>query len=94
MGVDRLVAVGEGASRIHAGAGLEGSWGEESVMVADPEAALALLRAELRPGDVVLVKASNAIGLSRIAKALLDEGAPDDTAREITAREVTAEGDR
>ena len=32
-------------------------------MVADADAALALLRAELRPGDVVLVKASNAAGL-------------------------------
>jgi hypothetical protein len=73
--VDRLVAVGEGAARIHAGAGLEGSWGEESVMVADPDAALALVSARLRPGDVVLVKASNAVGLGRVARALLDEGA-------------------
>jgi UDP-N-acetylmuramoyl-tripeptide--D-alanyl-D-alanine ligase len=99
LGVDRLVAVGEGASRIHAGARLEGSWGEESVMVADPEAALALLRAELRPGDVVLVKASNAIDLSRIAKALLEDGVSsvpvrDATAPDAAAREVTAEGDR
>ncbi|MGH6657249.1 MAG: UDP-N-acetylmuramoyl-tripeptide--D-alanyl-D-alanine ligase [Actinocrinis sp.] len=73
--VDRLVVVGAGAARIHAGASREGSWGEESVMVADPDAALALVSAQLRPGDVVLVKASNAIGLSRIARALLDEGA-------------------
>jgi UDP-N-acetylmuramoyl-tripeptide--D-alanyl-D-alanine ligase len=73
--VDRLVAVGEGAARIHAGASHEGSWGEESVMVADPDAAMALLRAELRPGDVVLVKASNSIGLGRIAEALLEEDA-------------------
>lgn len=81
LGVDRLVAVGEGASRIHAGASHEGSWGEESVMVADPDAALALVRAELRPGDVVLVKASNSIGLGRIARALLDDA-------------VSVEGDR
>ncbi len=74
--VDRLVAVGEGAAGIHAGAGREGSWGEESVMVADPDAALALVRARLRPGDVVLVKASNSIGLGRIARALLDDVAP------------------
>lgn len=88
--VDRLVAVGEGAAGIHAGAALEGSWGEESVMVADPDAALALVRAELRPGDVVLVKASNSIGLGRIARALLDDGAAigdiEDTA--------SVEGDR
>lgn len=73
LGVDRLVAVGEGAARIHAGASHEGSWGEESVMVADPDAALAVVCAELRPGDVVLVKASNSIGLGRIARALLDD---------------------
>jgi UDP-N-acetylmuramoyl-tripeptide--D-alanyl-D-alanine ligase len=74
--VDRLVAVGEGAARVHAGASHEGSWGEESVMVADPDAALELLRAQLRPGDVVLLKASNSIGLSRVAKALLDDDLP------------------
>lgn len=91
LGVDRLVAVGEGAARIHAGAGHEGSWGEESVMVADPDAALALVRAELRPGDVVLVKASNSIGLGRIAKALLEDTAVENTAAENAA---AAEGDR
>ena len=87
--VDRLIAVGEGAARIHAGASHEGSWGEESVMVADPDAALALVSAQLRPGDVVLVKASNAIGLSRIARALLDEGAAD-----ARPGEPPVEGDR
>jgi UDP-N-acetylmuramoyl-tripeptide--D-alanyl-D-alanine ligase len=73
--IDRLVAVGEDAVRIHAGASHEGSWGEESVMVADPDAAIALLTAQLRPGDVVLVKASNSFGLSRVARALLDGAA-------------------
>lgn len=43
--------------------------------VPDPAAALALLAAELRPGDVVLVKASRAAGLERVAAALL--GQPD-----------------
>nr|WP_211468359.1 UDP-N-acetylmuramoyl-tripeptide--D-alanyl-D-alanine ligase [Actinocrinis puniceicyclus] len=99
--VDRLVAVGEGAEHIHAGAGHEGSWGEESVMVADPDAALALLRAELRPGDVVLLKASNSIGLGRVAKALVEDGAIEEWAVEDGAIEewavedgVAAEGDR
>jgi len=75
LGIDRLVAVGEGAARIHAGAGHEGSWGEESVMVADPEAALALLEEQLRPGDVVLVKSSKAAGLRRVALALIEKDA-------------------
>jgi UDP-N-acetylmuramoyl-tripeptide--D-alanyl-D-alanine ligase len=55
---------------MHHGAVMEGSWGSESTMVADADAALALLRAELRPGDVVLVKASNAAGLGALADAV------------------------
>jgi UDP-N-acetylmuramoyl-tripeptide--D-alanyl-D-alanine ligase len=45
-------------------------------MVADADAALALLRAELRPGDVVLVKASNAAGLGTLAETLVAEVPP------------------
>jgi len=71
LDVSRLVVVGKGARPVHLGACLEGSWGEESVFVADPVDALALLRRELRPGDVVLVKASRAGGLERLAEALL-----------------------
>jgi UDP-N-acetylmuramoyl-tripeptide--D-alanyl-D-alanine ligase len=39
--------------------------------VPDVGSALALLRAEVRPGDVVLVKASRSSGLERLAEALL-----------------------
>lgn len=39
-------------------------------MVADTDAALELLRSEMRPGDVVLVKASNAAGMSALAEKL------------------------
>jgi len=45
-------------------------------MVADAAAALALLRAELRAGDVVLVKASNAAGLGTLAETLIAEVPP------------------
>jgi UDP-N-acetylmuramoyl-tripeptide--D-alanyl-D-alanine ligase len=58
LGVDRLVVVGEPAAPIHRGAATVATWGGESVLVADQEAAVALLRDELRPGDVVLVKGS------------------------------------
>jgi UDP-N-acetylmuramoyl-tripeptide--D-alanyl-D-alanine ligase len=71
LGVDRLVAIGPAARRIHLGASLEGSWNGESVAVADLAAAADLLRDELRPGDVVLVKASRAVGLERLAAAVL-----------------------
>ncbi|BBX08502.1 UDP-N-acetylmuramoyl-tripeptide--D-alanyl-D-alanine ligase [Mycolicibacterium aichiense] len=76
LDISRLVVVGTGRpmSAMHHGAVMEGSWGSESTMVADADAALALLRAELQPGDVVLVKASNSAGLGSLAEALLDEG--------------------
>jgi UDP-N-acetylmuramoyl-tripeptide--D-alanyl-D-alanine ligase len=46
---------------------------EQSLVVPDVEAAVALLRAELAPGDVVLVKASRSAGLDRVATALLGD---------------------
>ncbi|HEY5186444.1 MAG TPA: UDP-N-acetylmuramoyl-tripeptide--D-alanyl-D-alanine ligase [Actinomycetes bacterium] len=71
LNVDKLIVVGAGAKAMHLGAGMEGSWDDESVFVTDVEAAVALLREQLRPGDVVLVKASRAAGLERVAAALL-----------------------
>ena len=80
LDISRLVVVGSGRpmSAMHHGAVMEGSWGPESVMVADADAALALLRTELEPGDVVLVKASNAVGLGVIADALLHDSVSSD----------------
>jgi len=64
LGTDRLVVVGERAHDIHDGAVDDGAEdGEGSVLVPDSEAALALLRAELAPGDVVLFKSSRDAGL-------------------------------
>ena len=74
LDIGQLVVVGEDAGGIHAGAVLEGSWGSESVHVPDADAAVALLREELAPGDVVLVKASRSAGLERVAAALLEPG--------------------
>ena len=73
LDISRLVVVGTGRpmSAMHHGAVMEGSWGSESTMVPDADAALELLRAELSPGDVVLVKASNAAGLGAMAEALV-----------------------
>jgi UDP-N-acetylmuramoyl-tripeptide--D-alanyl-D-alanine ligase len=63
LGVDELVTVG--APEYDAGR-----------PVADVAAALDLLRPGLRRGDVVLVKASRAAGLDRLATALLGEREP------------------
>jgi UDP-N-acetylmuramoyl-tripeptide--D-alanyl-D-alanine ligase len=49
--------------------------------VPDADAAVALLAAELRPGDVVLVKASRAAGLERVAAALTASAAGSGAAR-------------
>lgn len=72
LDVSRLVAVGEGARPIQLGAAHEESWGGEATWVADAEEALRTIRAQLRPGDVVLVKASRATGLESLAEALVD----------------------
>jgi UDP-N-acetylmuramoyl-tripeptide--D-alanyl-D-alanine ligase len=82
LDVSRLVVVGTGRSMsaMHHGAVMEGAWGSwgasderGAVSVPDGDAALALLRAEVRPGDVVLVKASNAAGLGALAEALASD---------------------
>ncbi|WP_330465982.1 UDP-N-acetylmuramoyl-tripeptide--D-alanyl-D-alanine ligase [Micromonospora zamorensis] len=58
LGVDRLLVVGEPAAPIHEGATAVANWGGESVLLTDQAAAVEVLRSELRPGDVVLVKGS------------------------------------
>jgi UDP-N-acetylmuramoyl-tripeptide--D-alanyl-D-alanine ligase len=73
LDVSRLVVIGSAAAGIHAGAVAEGASEEGPVQVDDADAAIALLQAELRPGDVVLVKASRSAGLERVAAALLGE---------------------
>jgi UDP-N-acetylmuramoyl-tripeptide--D-alanyl-D-alanine ligase len=63
LGVSKLVVVGEAAAAMHTGAVMEGSWGDESVLVPDVDAAHDLLTGQLRPGDVVLLKSSRDAGL-------------------------------
>lgn len=83
LDVSRLIVVGVGRSMgaMYHGAVMEGSWGAEgergATAVADTDAALALLRAQLAPGDVVLVKASNSAGLTALAEALTSGDAGD-----------------
>jgi UDP-N-acetylmuramoyl-tripeptide--D-alanyl-D-alanine ligase len=64
LGVDRIVVVGPAAQPLY------DAVRDVSVHVADADEAIALLRAQLRPEDVVLVKASRAAGLERVALAL------------------------
>jgi UDP-N-acetylmuramoyl-tripeptide--D-alanyl-D-alanine ligase len=79
LGVDLLIAVGAPAAPIHDGAVAVANWGGKSVRVSDQEEAVALLRGQIRPGDVVLVKGSRyrtwAIADALRAEPALEAGA-------------------
>jgi UDP-N-acetylmuramoyl-tripeptide--D-alanyl-D-alanine ligase len=71
-GVDVLVTVGPRA------AAMTERFGGEAHSVADAVAAASLARDLLRPGDLVLVKASRGIGLEAVAEALSAQPAGSD----------------
>jgi len=79
-GVTGLIVVGKEAEPILDGAlarnraGTE--WRGEAISVPDGPAAVAALRSRLAGGDVVLVKASHAAGLERVAAELLSQPDP------------------
>ncbi len=80
LNIARTIAVGEGAKPIQMGASHEGSWNGEAAWVPDATAAIDLLRPAVRPGDIVLVKASRGVALEVVAEALLaDDGAGEAT---------------
>ena len=66
-----VIAVGDEAAPILAGARRVPSWTGEALAVPDGAAALDALSNQLKPGDVVLVKASRAAHLEGVAEALL-----------------------
>jgi UDP-N-acetylmuramoyl-tripeptide--D-alanyl-D-alanine ligase len=72
-GVAGLIAVGDEAAPVLDGARGVTSWRGDAVAVPDGRAALAILRDWLKPGDVVLVKASRAASLEGVAAELLSE---------------------
>ena len=77
--VSRLVCVGEGARPVDSGARDEASSDVsdlESIWVPDIDAAHELLRREMAPGDVVLVKSSRDAGLRWLGDRLLDDTGP------------------
>lgn len=59
MNISKLIAVGDETKPIYNAAHLEGSWGNEATWVKTPEEAEQILRAGVRPGDIVLFKSSN-----------------------------------
>jgi UDP-N-acetylmuramoyl-tripeptide--D-alanyl-D-alanine ligase len=88
LGVRRLMAVGrpdpDDRATDHSPdylAGYRAGDGEDSMLVPDVASALEVLHDRLRPGDVVLVKASRAAGLERVAAGLLDAGVGGEAGR-------------
>lgn len=69
-GLAGLIAVGDEAVPVLAGARAAGGFTGDLLAVPDGPAAVAVLSERLRPGDVVLVKASRAAGLQTVALAL------------------------
>jgi UDP-N-acetylmuramoyl-tripeptide--D-alanyl-D-alanine ligase len=70
LGIDELVVVGPAARRIAVGAVREGLEPDRVTTVDTVEEALEATRRIARPGDVVLVKGSRAVGLERLAEDL------------------------
>jgi UDP-N-acetylmuramoyl-tripeptide--D-alanyl-D-alanine ligase len=72
-GVAILVAVGDAARPVLDGAREQAGWDGEAIAAPDTANAVAILGNLLRPGDVVLVKASKSAGLWEVADGLLSE---------------------
>ncbi|WP_430295009.1 UDP-N-acetylmuramoyl-tripeptide--D-alanyl-D-alanine ligase [Sinomonas sp. B1-1] len=81
LNIDRLVVVGREARPLYVSAVNEGSWGDECTFVEDSDAAFELLERELEPGDLVLFKSSNGVGLRHLGDriALAGHGRAHDT---------------
>jgi UDP-N-acetylmuramoyl-tripeptide--D-alanyl-D-alanine ligase len=72
LGVERLVTVGEAAHAIAISAVREGVEPDRVTQCSTVEEALEAILSDLRPDDLVLVKASRAVGLERLADRLME----------------------
>jgi UDP-N-acetylmuramoyl-tripeptide--D-alanyl-D-alanine ligase len=71
LAIDMVVVVGEAARGILPTVDAVDDPDHRSVVVPDVDAAVALVTSQVHPGDVVLVKAARAVGLERVAAALV-----------------------
>ena len=72
-GLTGLIVVGQDAAPMLTGAKSDPDWRGELLQVPDVQAAVAAVEDRVRPGDVVLVKASRSANLQRVALALTGE---------------------
>jgi UDP-N-acetylmuramoyl-tripeptide--D-alanyl-D-alanine ligase len=76
-GLAGIIAVGDEAAPILTGAKSGPGFNGELVAVPDDQSAIAAITERLKPGDVVLVKASRAAGLQTVALALTAQEGPE-----------------
>jgi UDP-N-acetylmuramoyl-tripeptide--D-alanyl-D-alanine ligase len=85
LNISRLVVVGREARSLYVSAIQEGSWGDECIFAETADEAYELLQAELRPGDLVLFKSSNSIGLRHLGDRIALRRPTEGTATEGSA---------
>jgi UDP-N-acetylmuramoyl-tripeptide--D-alanyl-D-alanine ligase len=66
LNISRLLVVGREARSLYVSAIQEGSWGDECLFTETVDEAYDLLQQQLEPGDLVLFKSSNSIGLRHL----------------------------
>ncbi|MFC9353904.1 UDP-N-acetylmuramoyl-tripeptide--D-alanyl-D-alanine ligase [Arthrobacter sp. NPDC057013] len=66
LNISRLLVVGREARSLYVSAVQEGSWGDECIFAETVDEAYELLQEQLEPGDLVLFKSSNSVGLRHL----------------------------
>ncbi|MEZ2388729.1 UDP-N-acetylmuramoyl-tripeptide--D-alanyl-D-alanine ligase [bacterium RCC_150] len=90
LNISRLVVVGREARALYISAIQEGSWGNECSFAETADEAYELLQAELEPGDLVLFKSSNGVGLRHLGDRIAlapQAGTSGSTAAVVAANE-------
>ena len=91
LNISRLVVVGREARALYISAIQEGSWGDECSFTETAEEAYELLQRELKPGDLVLFKSSNGVGLRHLGDRIALPPRAEPTG-ESAAEDVASEG--
>lgn len=90
LNISRLVVVGREARALYISAIQEGSWGDECSFTETAEEAYELLQRELQPGDLVLFKSSNGVGLRHLGDRIALP--PAESTGESAAEDAASEG--